>query len=103
MREAKLDKEREIKRLEKRYNDEIEEMENLLFEVRKIKKFNRLTWKGSFTNNKVQEKLANGTKGSMPEGKFWIFMQREEYDDLGIVIVLFWRILYSIFAKLITK
>ena len=40
---------------------EIEEMENLLIEV--------------------QQKLADGTKGPLPEGKYWIFMQREEYDD----------------------
>ena len=62
MKNAQIEKDREIRRLEKRFNEEIEEMENLLFEV--------------------QQKLADGTKGPLPEGKYWIFMQREEYDDL---------------------
>ena len=62
MKSAQIEKDREIRRLEKRFNEEIEEMENLLFEV--------------------QQKLADGTKGPLPEGKYWIFMQREEYDDL---------------------
>jgi len=62
MKNAQIEKDREICRLEKRFNEEIEEMENLLFEV--------------------QQKLADRTKEPMPEGKYWIFMQREEYDDL---------------------
>jgi hypothetical protein len=58
MKNAQIEKDREICRLEKRFNEEIEEMENLLFEV--------------------QQKLAGGTKEPMPEGKYWIYMQREE-------------------------
>ena len=37
MREAQVEKEREVKRVEARYNEEIEEMENLLYEVLNLK------------------------------------------------------------------
>ena len=33
MKSARIDKDRAIQKLEKKYNDEIEELENLLYEV----------------------------------------------------------------------
>ena len=61
MKTARIEKDRELRKMEKQYNEEVDEMENLLFDL--------------------QKKLSNGEK-SAPIGQYWKFVKKSEYEGL---------------------
>ena len=64
LKTARIEHDREQRKMEKRYNEEVDEMENLLFDL--------------------QKKMSNGDK-SLSGGQFWTFLRREDHDKLGKV------------------
>lgn len=64
LKTARIEHDRELRKMEKRYNEEVDEMENLLFDL--------------------QKKMSNGDK-SLPSGQFWTFLRREDHEKLGIL------------------
>jgi len=61
LKTARIEHDREQRKMEKRYNEEVDEMENLLFDL--------------------QKKMSNGDK-SLSGGQFWTFLRREDHDKL---------------------
>ena len=62
MKTARIEKSRELEKMEKRYNEEVDEMETLLFDL--------------------QKKMSSGEQ-SIPEGQYWKFLHKEDYDNIG--------------------
>ena len=62
MKTARIEKSRELEKMEKRYNEEVDEMETLLFDL--------------------QKKMSSGEQ-SIPEGQYWKFLRKDDYDNLG--------------------
>ena len=61
MKTARIEKDRELRKMEKQYNEEVDEMEELLFDL--------------------QKKMSNGDK-SLPTGHYWKFVKKSEYEGL---------------------
>ena len=62
MKTARIEKSRELEKMEKRYNEEVDEMETLLFDL--------------------QKKMSSGEQ-SIPEGQYWKFLRKDDYENLG--------------------